>query len=111
MEVDPRWYEHFFGRDWLDVAIDDDERTTREVAFLEEQLRLAPGAAILDLACGHGRHAIELARRGYRVTGFDLSEPSLERAGRLADGARVDVEWVRGDMRDLPYQGRFRSEE
>lgn len=107
MDVDPRWYEHFFERDWLDVAIDDDERTAREVAFVEEHLRLEPGAAILDLACGHGRHSIELARRGHRVTGYDLSEPSLHRARQRAEEVGVDVEWVHGDMRRLQYDSRF----
>lgn len=107
MDVDPRWYEGFFDADWLDVAITDEERTTREVAFLEAQLGLEPGASVLDLACGHGRHAVELARRGYRVTGVDLSAQSLERARRDADRARVDVEWVRDDMRELPFEGRF----
>ena len=42
--------------------------------------RLAPGAEILDIACGYGRHAIELVQRGYNVTGLDLSLPLLIRA-------------------------------
>jgi cyclopropane fatty-acyl-phospholipid synthase-like methyltransferase len=50
--------------------------TIAEVEFLIETLELSPGASILDVRCGTGRHAIELARRGYRVTGVDLDESS-----------------------------------
>lgn len=107
VDVDPRWYEGFFGERYLAVAPADAERTSSEVDFLVEQLALAPGTAVLDLACGHGRHSVELARRGIRVTGFDLSEPSLERARAGAAEAGVEVEWVRGDMRDLSWEARF----
>jgi len=76
-EVDPRWYETFFEGDWLELAVNHDERQTRaEVDFMVERLHLEPGARVLDLACGHGRHAIELADRGFRVTGADISAPA-----------------------------------
>lgn len=66
MEADPRWYETFFDRDWLTIAAGLHEQATRgEVDFLAEQLELEPGARVLDLACGKGRHAVELARAGF----------------------------------------------
>lgn len=108
-EVDPRWYDSFFGEDWLAIArtIEDPERTNLQVDFVVDRLGLEPGARILDLACGHGRHALELARRGHRVTGIDLSEPSLALAREAATAEHLDAEFVRGDMRELPWEDEF----
>ncbi|GIM93384.1 class I SAM-dependent methyltransferase [Paractinoplanes toevensis] len=67
-------------------------------------LDLEPGMAVLDLACGHGTLANALAARGCRVTGLDSSAVFLDRAATAGTG----VEWVRGDMRQLPeWTGRF----
>lgn len=109
-EVDPRWYETFFEDDWLELAVSHDQRLTRaEVDFVVETLHLdlEPGARVLDLACGHGRHAIELADRGFRVTGADISEPALAVARKRASQRRVAVELVRLDMRDLDAVSEF----
>ena len=54
---------------------------------------------ILDLACGPGRHAVALARKGFRVTGVDISSFLLQKAMALARAESVNVEWVRDDMR------------
>jgi SAM-dependent methyltransferase len=83
------------------------ERTWREVAGVVEMLDLEPEARLLDVPCGWGRHAVEFARLGYHVSALDLSETLLRQARRLAEEARVEVEWVRGDMRQLPWQDRF----
>jgi 2-polyprenyl-3-methyl-5-hydroxy-6-metoxy-1,4-benzoquinol methylase len=107
VEVDPRWYEDFFDERYLAVAPNDPDRTTREVDFVVEQLGLEPGAEVLDLACGHGRHSVELARRGLRVTGLDASEPSLARAREAAAEAGVEVEWVHADMREVDERDRY----
>lgn len=71
--------------------------TVREVDFLLEELKLAPGASILDVGCGIGRHSIELARRGYVLTGVDLSAGMLAQAAEAARTAGVRVEWVRSN--------------
>jgi ubiquinone/menaquinone biosynthesis C-methylase UbiE len=109
VEVDPRWYETFFERDWLElVALRiSDDRTQSQVDFLVEALGVEPGARILDLACGHGRHSLELARRGYRVTGLDLSAPSLEVARQRAGADGLTVEFGECDMRDIPFEDEF----
>ena len=83
------------------------ERTSAEVDFVERALELEPGARILDLPCGHGRHAIELARRGYRVTGQDLNRFFLGKAREAADQAGLAIEWVEGDMRDVRFEKTF----
>ena len=108
-DVDPRWYDDFFGEDWLVIArtVEDPELTRAQVDFLVERLGLEPGARVLDLACGHGRHAIELARRGFGVTGLDLSEPSLALARERAGEQSLELELVAGDMRELPWEGEF----
>lgn len=71
--------------------------TVPEVDFILEELQLPAGAAILDVGCGTGRHAVELARRGYAVTGLDLSEGMLRRAEAAATAAGVEVRWVKAD--------------
>jgi len=65
------------------------------------------GGAVLDLCCGPGRHAVEFARHGFRVTGVDRSGFLLERARERADAAPVLVEWVRDDMREFQRPATF----
>jgi len=71
--------------------------TLTEVDFLLEVLELAPGASILDVGCGTGRHAVELAKRGYKVTGIDISSGMLAEAEKAAREANLVVEWIRSD--------------
>jgi SAM-dependent methyltransferase len=106
-DVDPRWYDGFFEAEWLDYVQPDVDLTLRQVDFLVEELDLAAGDSVLDVACGRGRHSIELAQRGCRVTGIDLSPRSLELARTAADEAGVRVELRRLDMRELDYDGVF----
>jgi 2-polyprenyl-3-methyl-5-hydroxy-6-metoxy-1,4-benzoquinol methylase len=83
------------------------ERTAEDVDHVVALLGLEPGAEILDCPCGHGRIANALAERGFRVAGLDASELFLERAGADASSRGVDVEYVHGDMRALPWRERF----
>jgi SAM-dependent methyltransferase len=78
----PRYLENCFTKN-----------TVEEVTFLIEVLGLQAGASVLDVGCGTGRHDIELARRGYRVTGIDLSEGMLDQARKDAQTAGVQVQW------------------
>ena len=106
--ADPDWFEGFFDEDYLRFAADryPPEATAAEVEFLVEALALEPGTRVLDLACGHGRHSVELARRGCAVTGVDLSEPSLELAAARAAEAGVEVRFERADMRRIALRAR-----
>ena len=81
------------------------ERAEADVDFLETHLDLGPDDRVLDVPCGHGRHANRLAERGYRVAGLDRSPEFLDRAREDARERGVDdaVEYVEGDMRDLPW--------
>ena len=83
------------------------ERTDAEVTFLEKTLALQKGVKILDCPCGHGRHSIELARRGYDVTGQDLNGFFLEEAQRSAKQTDVPVRWIEGDMGEIPFDNEF----
>ena len=83
------------------------ERTRGETDFLFRALGVKAGDAVLDLACGHGRHAIDMARRGLRVTGVDLSPRYLELAAEDAKAAGVEVRWLARDMRSLDFAGEF----
>src|ERR1700731_2493225 len=71
--------------------------TLAEVEFLLEMLQPAPGSDVLDIGCGVGRHAIELAKRGYIVTGVDISRGMLAEADKAAREAGVKVEWIQSD--------------
>jgi 2-polyprenyl-3-methyl-5-hydroxy-6-metoxy-1,4-benzoquinol methylase len=109
MGVDPRWYEDYFEGDWLDLIAlrAPPERTEQQTAFIVEALALEPEARVLDLACGHGRITIELARRGYSVTGLDLSRRSLEIARDTAEREGLEVEFIQSDMREIPFEAEF----
>jgi len=73
------------------------KNTLEEVDFILAEFKLPPGSHILDMGCGTGRHAVELAKRGYRVTGVDISSGMLAEAEKAARAAGVQVEWIQGD--------------
>lgn len=81
--------------------------SVREAAFLVEVLSLPAGARILDVGCGTGRHAVELAKRGYRVTGLDISAGMLAQARAAAAAAGVELELVQGDATAFDLGRRF----
>ncbi|HEY7194743.1 MAG TPA: methyltransferase domain-containing protein [Gemmatimonadales bacterium] len=94
------WFKQWFGEEYHDLYAHRDEADARRaVNLIRGVVTLAPGAWILDLACGPGRHAAELARTGGHVVGFDLSRAMLRRAHE-----RNDAVLVRGDMRALPFK-------
>jgi SAM-dependent methyltransferase len=100
------WQETFFRGVALDAwrHIVNPEMTRTEVNFLERVLNIDAGAQLLDVPCGNGRHAIELASRGYRMTGLDLSEEFIAEA---RSAAPLAVRWVRDDIRSLPWVCEF----
>ena len=84
-----------------------DARGDAETGLIWRLLEVEPGMEILDLACGHGRIANALAARGCRVTGLDATPLFLDRARHGAAARGVTVTYGEGDMRDLPWTGRF----
>jgi len=69
-----------------------------EVDFYLEVLNLPAGRRMLDVGCGPGRHAVEIAARGYLVTGVDISSGMLAQARKAAEAAGVQVEWIHADV-------------
>ncbi|MFL6043373.1 MAG: class I SAM-dependent methyltransferase, partial [Gaiellales bacterium] len=102
-------FEGVFNDDYLHFyeQILTPERTAEDVEKIVELLELQAGAEVLDCPCGHGRIANALAERGFRVTGIDASEFFLDRARADAQVRGVAVEYTQGDMRSLPWRGRF----
>ena len=74
--------------------------TDAEIAFLHS---IFPGKELLDIACGAGRYTIPLHHAGYAMTGVDLSGDFLAVARQRGAG----IDWHRGDVRALPWRGRF----
>lgn len=102
------WYESLFenyGRKY------DSERFTQgtlgECDFIEKELNGDRSLQILDVGCGTGRHAIELCRRGYSVTGIDLSESQLVRARQKAEAAGLKIPFFRQDARNMIFDAEF----
>jgi len=83
------------------------KNTIPEVDFLLRELSLRAGDSILDVGCGTGRHSIELARRGYAVTGLDLSSEMLSTAANAAKAAGVRVEWTRADATRFSLPAKY----
>jgi len=103
------WWENFFHGVALDFwrAAINDEQTRAEADFIQKQLRLTASARVLDVPCGNGRLALELARRGFELTGVDISAEFMDEAKRNSSAAGVDIDWHERDMRNLPWTNEF----
>jgi SAM-dependent methyltransferase len=102
------WWEELFNDDFIrTMSKITDDQIAHEVDFIEDSLGVAKGGAVLDLACGTGRHAIELSRRGYQVVGYDLSLSMLARAADEAQDRDQKLNFVHGDMREMTFDETF----
>ncbi len=103
-----QWYESLFthyGRQY------DNENFTQgtigECNFIEREVAYNKKVRILDIGCGTGRHSIELTKRGYTVTGVDLSESMLSTANEKAAAEGLTIDFRQHDARALPFSGEF----
>lgn len=107
--MNTEWYKDFF----TGVVVETwpgclpPEQTRREVDLIHTKLGLGEGDRVLDLPCGDGRIALELAARGCRVTGVDISGEMLELARMAARDRGLAVEWFQADMKDPLDAGPF----
>jgi SAM-dependent methyltransferase len=107
------WYEDWFESDAYELVYNErDLEEAEQLADLIERAAEPPvRAEMLDVGCGRGRHTRVLARRGYRVTGLDLSARAIEvaRWRAEAEGLRlgIDVRFLQADMRLAHFQERF----
>jgi SAM-dependent methyltransferase len=103
------WWENFFHGIALDFwrAAVTEEQTRVEADFIQKQLQLDTGAKILDVPCGNGRLALELAARGFNLTAVDLAVEFIEEAKTKSAEAGLKIAWHNRDMRDLPWTTEF----
>ncbi len=108
MKAPKEWHRNFFRKSFYNPASPAAvAKAPAEAAFILKQLKLARGAALLDLCCGPGRHAVEFAGKGLAVTGLDFSRQYLGEAALRAKRKKVPLKLVRGDMRLLKFKGEF----
>lgn len=108
--IPPAWFEDAAFWDAVAPLLFDESRlavTPAEVDGLLDLLGAPDGATVLDLCCGVGRHALELARRGFAVTGVDRTASLLAAAGDSAMKESLNIEWVEADMREFRRPGTF----
>ena len=103
------WWDQFFSGLCLEYVRDarDEAQTRAEVGFVHEAMGLPTRAKVLDVPCGSGRLALELADRHYRITAIDRSRRLIEWAEKDAASRGLEVDWRQGDMRHLPDDGEY----
>jgi len=90
---------------WLQAM--PEEATRSEADFVQKVLAVPPPAKLLDIPCGGGRHSLDLAARGYAMTGVDISPIFLEHARGRANASGLSIRWEEREMRDLPWEREF----
>lgn len=103
-----QWYETLFenyGNKYDNESFT--QGTIGECDFIENEVDFNKDLKIIDIGCGTGRHSIELSKRGYSMTGIDLSESLLEKAREKAKQNGVKVDFLRHDARNLPFEKQF----
>ena len=94
------WYTDFFSGlncEMWERAVSA-EWTSTEVDFLITTMAIKPGNAILDIPCGYGRHTIELAKRGFQMTGIDISTEFLQTLQKQIDSESLAIQVIQGDI-------------
>jgi len=101
----PDWYKHGWSLDIKNSSWTED--TENQVDFVVKALELKGGERILDLACGYGRHALSLARRGYSVVGVDITPAYIEDAKQNAARENLPAAFILSDIRDVAFENEF----
>jgi len=103
-----QWYEALFenyGNKYDNESFA--QGTIGECDFIEKEINFNKSLKIIDIGCGTGRHSIELAKRGYNLTGIDLSKSLLERAKEKALALNLQINFQKHDARNLPFANEF----
>jgi 2-polyprenyl-3-methyl-5-hydroxy-6-metoxy-1,4-benzoquinol methylase len=107
--INPEWYKELFeemGIEYEDYPFT--QNTENEVNWMVEEYLSNPEMKILDVGCGTGRHAINLATKGYKnITGIDLSPTMIRAAQEVAKEKNVSIDFRVGDARELPFENEF----
>lgn len=99
------WYKKIWTLDIQNQSWVED--TVRQVDFLMDKLNLRGNEKILDLACGFGRHSLELARRGFEVTGVDITPAYIQYAAEQAQKEHLKATFLCSDIRDVAFKNEF----
>lgn len=102
---DAQWYQKIWTLDIKDMGWV--EKTVQQVDFIWHVLELSGAERVLDMACGFGRHALELARRGCEVVGVDITPDYIREAMQQAQKQGVSAEFLCMDVRSIPFKGEF----
>jgi cyclopropane fatty-acyl-phospholipid synthase-like methyltransferase len=108
-QLNDNWYEDFFQGINCEIwenAIPADW-TKQELDFLISELNLQQGQSILDVPCGFGRHAIEFAKRGFHVTGIDISERFIKSLVNRISLENLNIKAVREDILAVNLSEKF----
>lgn len=97
--ADPRYLKLYSHRNLVEAS--------GAVELILQRSRLKAPADVLDLACGAGRHAVALARHGFKVTAVDLSATLLNAAHHNAEEHGVEIDFIQSDMRAIRFENRF----
>lgn len=103
MESD--WYKKIWTLDIQDQSWVED--TVRQTDFIIERLGLKGNERILDLACGFGRHSLELARRGFEVVGVDITADYIAYAAKQAEAQGLSAHFICSDIREVRFDEEF----
>lgn len=99
------WYKNIWDLNIQDQSWTED--TKKQVDFIIDELNLKGGEKILDLACGFGRHSLEFARRGFCVTGVDITAAYIDFAERCAKDENLNARFICCDIRDTDFTNEF----
>ncbi|NIW80416.1 MAG: methyltransferase domain-containing protein [Calditrichae bacterium] len=103
-----QWYEELFENYAKTYDAEEfTQGTIGECDFIETEINYDKTTRILDVGCGTGRHAIELSKRGYPVTGIDLSESQLRRAKEKASAQSLKTDFQKHDARIPHFSNQF----
>jgi len=103
-----QWYETLFenyGKKYDNESFT--QGTIGECDFIEKEIDHNKALKIIDIGCGTGRHSLELSKRGYGITGIDLSESLLEKAREKAKQNGLQIDFLKHDARHLPFEKQF----
>lgn len=103
-----KWYEKLFdnyGKQYDNECFV--AGTLGECDFIEKEINFNKTLKILDIGCGTGRHSIELTKRGYNITGVDLSESQIIRAREKAAAENLKIDFLIQDARKLPFREEY----
>jgi len=106
--MEKQWYESLYedyGKKYDSESFA--QGTIGECDFIEKEINHDKSLKILDVGCGTGRHSIELTKRGYQITGIDLSESQLKRAIEKAKANKLSIDFQCQDARNLPFDSEF----